>query len=97
MAPPTLTGMNFGEALTLLRDGRRVGHEDTPERTLFLVPGSTFVVDPDRPMGKALPHRTGALVDYREHIDCYDERTNTAAVWSPTQEDILADDWEVRD
>lgn len=88
--------MDFGEALRWMRLGKRVGHADTPRRTLYLVPGSTFPIDPDRPMGKALPDRAGTLVDYLQHIDCYDERTNTAAVWSPTQEDILADDWEVR-
>lgn len=89
--------MDFGEALRAIRQGRRVGHAGTPERSLYLVPGSTFVVDPERPMGKALPFRAGELVDYSAHIDCYDEVHRTAAVWSPTQNDILADDWEVRD
>jgi hypothetical protein len=89
--------MDFGEALRAIRAGKRVGSMATPERSLYLVPGSTFVIQPDRPMGKALPHRAGESVDYDPHIDCYDEATNTAAVWWPTQEDILADDWEVRD
>lgn len=97
MAAPTLTAMDFGEALRLIKDGGRVGSAGTPERCLYLVPGSSFPIDPERPMGKALPHRAGSIVDYLPHIDCYDERTNTAAVWCPTQEDILADDWEVRD
>jgi hypothetical protein len=34
-------------------------------------------------------------VKYEDHIDMYFENQGIALVWSPTMDDILADDWKV--
>ena len=91
-------GMDFGEALDLLRSGRRVARADWINGFLVLVPGSEFVVTADRPMGKALPKSVGERVSYLPHIDFCTHGPgieNTLEVWFPTQTDILAGDWRV--
>lgn len=88
--------MTFGEALEALKNGGRISraawHEDV---FLFLVPGSTFEVTADRPLGKAYPALVGQKASYGAHIDihCTDGSIN---VWAgPGHEAMLADDWKV--
>lgn len=88
--------MEFAEALDHIRRGARVTRRAWVTREgfpfLFLVPGSTFEVAADRPMGQAAPEMVGKTVNYNPHIDvCYPDRT--IGPWYPHQDAILADDW----
>jgi hypothetical protein len=85
--------MRFSEAVQRMRDGYAIRRPHFhPEAALVLVPGSTIVVDADRPLGRALPHLVGATVRYAEHIDIV-TRSGLVHVWQPTQADVMADDW----
>jgi hypothetical protein len=61
---------------------------------LFLVPGSTFFVEAERPMGRACPELVGHPVDYHAHVDM---KTAQGYVipWLCSQADLLAQDWEL--
>lgn len=88
--------MDFGDALRALKDGKRVGRMSWPETSwLVLVPGSNITVDADRPLGKAAPHLVGGPISYRPHIDKVREGDGMEP-WCPSQNALLADDWEVR-
>lgn len=85
--------MNFGQALEALKDGQRVSRAGWNGKGMFLylVPGSTFTVS-RAPLLGIFPE--GTSIDYLPHIDL---RTadGKCAVWTPSQTDILADDWAV--
>lgn len=85
----------IGWAVKELLDGRRVARAGWNGKGmyLFLVPGSTFVVDADRPMGKACPELVGQSVDYRPHVDMKTAQGDVVP-WVCSQSDLLAIDWE---
>lgn len=86
--------MNIGEAVDLLRAGKRVArsHWAPAGVWIFLVPGSTFTVAADRPMGKANPELVGQDVNYRSHIDVHNA-DGSVEPWVATSSDLLATDW----
>lgn len=61
---------------------------------LFLVPGSRFTVQGDRPMGIACPELVGKEVDYHAHVDMKTAQ-GTVVPWLCSQTDLLAFDWEL--
>ena len=83
---------SFGEALIELKEGMRVRRAGWNGKGmfLFLVPGSTFVVNRPPLLGI---YPAGTRVDYCSHVDM-----NTAdgkiVPWLCSQTDMLADDWE---
>lgn len=85
--------MDFGQALTALRDGWKVYRKgwNGKEMFLFLVPGSTFKVN-RLPLLGIYPE--GTEINYCPHIDL---KTADGKVvpWTASQTDILAYDWEV--
>lgn len=91
--------MSFSDALfMLLNKGlkiSRVGWDlDIPiERFLIYVPGSNGDIDirPGSPYGIAGFQRTTIL----GHIDCYTGLNSVQPGWTPTQEDMLANDWVI--
>lgn len=88
--------MDFGDALRALRDGKRVARLGWPDAMwLVLIPGSTFMVTADRPLGQGAPHLVGARATYQPHIDKM--RPEGLGPWAPTHAALLATDWEVRD
>jgi hypothetical protein len=86
--------MNFGDALTHLKNGQRVTRAGWNGRGMWLVlvPGSTFTVQEGRPLGQAAPELVGRTVEYRPHIDM---KTVDGQIvpWIASQSDMLADDW----
>lgn len=62
---------DFGGALALLRDGKRVSRHGWNGKGMWLVlvPGSTITVTVGRPLGDAAPELVGSDVRYRDHID----------------------------
>lgn len=91
-----LTRMDIGRAVAALKAGQRVtreswdGHVGSTE-WLVLVPGSEFIVDPSRPLGKAVRHLVGLRQEYAAHIDLY--HAGVLGPWTPTSDDLLATDW----
>lgn len=87
--------MDFGIALECLKNGKTVRRKGWNGKGMFLylVPGSTFAVNRAPLMG-IFPE--GTVIDYCPHIDL---RTadGKCAVWTASQTDILASDWELAD
>lgn len=88
--------MNFGEALRALNDGHRVARNgwNGAGQWLILVPGSTFTVEANRPLGIAVPELIGQEVRYAPHVDIF--TTDKMLVpWLASQADQLAEDWQI--
>ena len=82
--------MNFGEALLLLRDKKRITRISWPRFTfIYLVDGSTFEVN-RAPLNAFF--NEGTVVSYKPHIDM-NHGDGTLGIWTATTDDLLADDW----
>ena len=99
-----LVKVYFGGAIKALKEGRKVARASwSGDQISFLclVQGSTFTVN----RAPLAPHFGGKVVNYQGHIDAFWNAPAYAKggsrlhawVWQPTQEDMLADDWHVRD
>jgi Protein of unknown function (DUF2829) len=84
-------GLNFGNALDLLKTGKKVAREGWNGKGmfLFLVSGSTFKVN-RAPLLGIYPE--GTEINYCPHIDM---KTADGSIvpWLASQTDVLADDW----
>ena len=85
--------MNFGHALVALKDGQKVSRAGWNGKGmfLFLVPGSTFVVN-RAPLLGIYPE--GTEINYLPHIDMK-TADNKIVPWLASQTDVLAEDWDV--
>ena len=83
--------MNFSEALTFIKDGRRLARVGWNGSGMFvyLVAGSQFIVN-RAPLISMFPE--GTEITYRPHIDLK-AVDGSCGVWSPSNSDVLADDW----
>jgi hypothetical protein len=86
-------GMDFGQALDALKEGRRVGREgwNGKRMFLFLVNGSTFAVNRAPLLGI---YEEGTVIDYRSHIDMKTAQGDIVP-WVASQSDLLAGDWTI--
>lgn len=86
--------MNFSDALIHIKSGSRMKREgwNGANMWVYLVPGSTFTVAADRPIGKAAPELVGQTVAYRGHIDMKTV-DGSHVPWVASQTDLLAEDW----
>lgn len=84
---------DFGDALVLLKAGKRVSREGWNGKGmfLFLVPGSTFNVNRPPLLGI---YEEGTEITYRPHIDMKTVDDNVVP-WVASQSDILAEDWVI--
>jgi len=85
--------MNFGEALVFMKQGKRIARMrndwENKNKFLYYVPPSSFIIN--RPplsnmLGMGMPFA------YEAHIDCC-EQNSVSHAWTPTNEELLADDW----
>ena len=83
--------MNFSEALILIKRGEKVAREGWNGKGMFvfLVPGSTFVVNRPPLLGI---YPEGTTINYLPHIDMR-AADGSIVPWLASQTDILADDW----
>jgi hypothetical protein len=85
--------MNFGQALEQLKQGSKVSRTGWNGKGmfLFLVPGSTFVVNRPPLLGI---YPEGTSINYLPHVDM---KTATGEIvpWLCSQTDMLAEDWGV--
>lgn len=85
--------MNFGEALELIKQGKKLQRAGWNGKDMFvyLVHGSEFEVN-RAPLNVVF--QMGVKVKYRPHIDLK-AADGTCGVWSPNNTDVLAEDWAV--
>ncbi len=87
--------MNFSEALELIKQGKKLERSGWNGKGLFvyLVPGSKFIVNRP-PLNIIYPE--GTEINYNPHIDirCADGH---CSVWTPSMNDTLAEDWEIKE
>lgn len=83
---------NFGDALNHLKKGGRVARAGWNGKGmfLFLVPGSTFVVNRPPLLGI---YPEGTTINYHAHIDMK-TADDKIVPWLASQTDMLADDWQ---
>lgn len=83
--------MDFGKALSAIKEGRRVARQGWNGKGmfLFLVAGSNFVVNRE-PLLSIMGE--GTMVTYRPHIDMKDAEGKVVP-WLASQTDLLAEDW----
>lgn len=87
--------MNFGDALSVLKENKKVSRDGWNGKGmfLFLVNGSTFKVNRPPLLGI---YEDGTEINYRAHIDM--KTANGEIVpWVCSQSDMLAEDWFVVD
>ena len=83
--------MNFGEALTDLKNGKKVARKgwNGVKMFLFLVNGSRFKVN-------RLPllsiYEEGTEIEYHAHIDMKTDQ-GYVVPWLASQPDMLSEDW----
>jgi hypothetical protein len=89
------TGMTFGLAIEALKMGKKVARAGWNGKGmfLFLVPGSTFLVNRPPLLGI---YPEGTEINYCPHIDM---KTADGKVvpWLASQTDVLAEDWQIVD
>ena len=85
--------MNFGEALEELKAGNKVARSgwNGKDMFLFLVPGSTFVVN-RHPLLGIYPE--GTEISYHAHVDMKTAQGDVVP-WLCSQTDMLSEDWEI--
>ena len=86
-------GHDFGWALSMLKEGKRVMRAGWNGKGmfLFLVPGSTFNVNRPPLLGI---YPEGTEINYQSHIDMKTAQ-DTVVPWLASQSDVLAEDWEL--
>lgn len=88
------SGMNFGLAIEALKQGKKVARAvgwNGKGMFLFLVPGSSFVVNRPPLLGI---YPEGTTINYQPHIDMKTAQ-GLIVPWVSSQSDMLADDWMI--
>lgn len=86
-------GMTFSQALEAIKIGKKVQRVGWNGKGmfLFLVPGSTFVVNRPPLLGI---YPEGTVINYCPHIDMK-TADDKIVPWLASQTDVLAEDWQV--
>lgn len=84
--------MNFGQALELLKEGKKVARKGWNGSGMFtyIVPANAYPANTDA----AKSHFGDSLVPYRAYF-ALKTAQNDVATWVPSGSDILSEDWEV--
>jgi len=86
-----MSQLNFGQALDLLKQGKKVARQGWNGKGMFvfLVQGSTFKVNRPPLLGI---YPEGTEINYHAHIDM---KTADGQIvpWLASQTDVLAEDW----
>lgn len=85
--------MDFSTALHFIKAGHKVARSgwNGKDMFLFLVPGSTFIVNRPPLLGI---YPEGTKIDYHAHIDMKTAQ-GYVVPWLASQADLLAEDWIV--
>ncbi len=87
--------MNFSKALEFIKEGKKLTRSSWNDKGhfVYLVHGSNFTVN-RAPLNSF--YKEGTEITYRPHIDSR-SIDGTCGVWSPSNSDTLAEDWEIID
>lgn len=87
------TSMSFGDALVMLKAGKKVARAGWNGKGmfLFLVNGSTFQVNRPPLLGI---YPEGTTINYHAHVDMK-TADDKVVPWLCSQTDMLAEDWQV--
>ena len=86
--------MDFGLALRRLQEGKKLQRAEWHDRGMWViyVPGTSDIKPvPGTPYSNA---GLGKGVCINPHLDLYTARGNMQPGWTPTQEDMFAEDWQ---
>ena len=83
--------MNYSWALNEAKAGKCVRRECWPDRYVYFVPGSTFVVN-RLPLSRF--YEKGEKVEYLGHLDMRIS-PGVHSTWAPSNEDQFAEDWDL--
>ncbi len=88
-------GLDFSQALDAIKLGDKVKRTgwNGPDQFVFLVHGSTFIVNRPPLLGI---YPEGTEINYHAHIDIRNQQ-GVIVPWLASQGDLLAEDWEVVD
>lgn len=83
--------LNFGHALTMLKQGKKIFRDGWNGKGMFvyLVDGSQFKVNRPPLLGI---YPEGKTINYNPHMDIKNA-DGTVSTWSPSNGDALAEDW----
>ena len=83
--------MDFGEALTALKEGKRVAREgwNGKDKFVYLVPAASYPAQ----TGAAKAHFGEVLVPYNAYF-AIKNVNGTVSTWVPSVNDCLAEDWK---
>lgn len=87
--------MDIGQAIRATKEGKQVSRRQwrNPVMRVFFVPSSTFNTNRPPLLGIYPPNTT---INYNAHLDIILSEGNVMT-WTPTQGDLVADDWYVVD
>lgn len=83
--------LNFSEALTAVKEGKKARRVGWNGEFIFLVAGSTFKVNRPPLLGI---YPVGHEINYHGHIDKR-ELDGQIVPWVASQPDLLDEDWEI--
>ena len=89
--------MNFGEALELLKQGKKIARSGWNGKGMFiiLVSGTNNVKPYDgTPYKQVCNFKKQETINILPHIDMYSAQGEMVVGWLASQTDILAEDWE---
>lgn len=85
------TGIPFGLAIEAMKKGHRIARQGWSSEWCYLVPASSYPAQT-----AAAKAHFGDVVPYRAYV-AIKKADNTVAIYTPTQTDMLADDWAILD
>lgn len=93
--------MNFGEAMILAREGKRIARRGWNGKGMYIyfVRGRTVPVDDWKACDEAQEptdhERLTGFVTILPHLDMYSAQGTRVIGWLASQTDMLSDDWEI--
>lgn len=86
--------MNFGQAIELLKQGKRVARTGWNGKGMYLtlMPGYPDGIEVNEATQKAHNLPAGAKLIYRPYFQLFTAQKDVA-MWSPSSSDALAEDW----
>ena len=87
---------NFGNAIAALKDGKKVAREGWNGKNMFLWLKPAAVIKAEwckDPLLKELAERNGGSIPALGTICMYTAHGEVLSGWTPSQTDVLSDDW----
>jgi len=93
--------MNFGKALDLLKEGKKVARKGWNGKNMFLYLTAGSIVPVVNLKKETASHlyaekmlETDKMIEIKSHIDMKAADDSITIGWAPSQVDMLAEDWD---